>query len=85
MSALAKFGRSIGVQFEQEATPQDALNNLPAALHEFAARIDAAGGELWLLLDEVQAPVLGSTPSLASDFTYTLKSVSTRDHAVPVL
>ncbi len=84
MSALAKFGRSVGVHFEQEATPQDALNNLPAALHEFAARIDASGGELWLLLDEVQAPVLGSSPSLASDFTYTLKNVSTRDHAVPV-
>lgn len=50
MSALAKFGRSIGVRFEQEATPHDAFNNLPTALEEFAARVNDAGGELWLLL-----------------------------------
>lgn len=85
MSALAKFGRSIGVRFEQEAAPQDAFNNLPAALHEFASRVSSAGGELWLLLDEVQAPVLGSTPCVASDFTYTFKTVSTRREATPAL
>ena len=82
--ALAEFGQSINVPFDQAPTPSAAFDTLPTALRKFATRVDAAGGELWLLLDEVQAPVLSSTPNLASDFTYTLKNVSTRDHAVPV-
>jgi hypothetical protein len=84
-NTLSEFGQSINVPFDQAPTPSAAFDTLPTALRKFATRVDAAGGELWLLLDEVQAPVLGSTPSLASDFTYTLKNVSTRDHAVPVL
>jgi hypothetical protein len=73
--ALVRFGRRINVPFDKEETSSSALNNLPISLEQFAASIKAAGGELWLLLDELQGPGLGSTPEDAQRFTYKFKQV----------
>ena len=73
--ALAAFGREIDVPFDLDPTPADALANVHTALHKFASRIHAGGGELWQFWDELQGPVLGSTPELAQAFIYALKSV----------
>ena len=76
--ALAAFGRKINVPFDLDPTPADAFVNLGTALFEFASQIQAGGGELWLLWDELQAPVLASTPAMAQDFIYEFKAVSER-------
>lgn len=73
--ALARFGRDINVPFDEESSAGAALDNLPINLEEFAECIEAGGGELWLLLDELQGPGLGSTPAMAQHFTYTFKQV----------
>ena len=74
--ALANFARDINVPFDEEATAAKALNNLPGNVEDFAKHIQAAGGELWLLLDELQAPILESNDTLTKDFTYMFKEVS---------
>jgi len=74
--ALASFARDISVPFDVEATPGDAFDNLPINLRKFCERISDGGGELWLLLDELQGPGLNSTPSVAARFTHTFKAVS---------
>jgi hypothetical protein len=74
--ALANFARDINVPFDVEAIPSAALNNLPINLRKFSESIKDCGGELWLLLDELQGPGLNSTPSVAGRFTYTFKTVS---------
>jgi len=77
--ALYSFAQAIKVPFAKEATAGDALDNLPENVRKFAERIKAGGGELWLLLDELQAPGLGSTPTQAQRFTYVFKDVSRTD------
>ncbi len=42
--ALANFARDINVPFDAEATPGDALDNLPINLRKFCERIAGAGG-----------------------------------------
>jgi hypothetical protein len=76
--ALDAFGQRINVRSNKDATPSSALNNLPIRLAEFAESVKAGGGELWLLLDEIQAPILASTPKMAQQFTYKFKQVSVR-------
>ena len=77
--ALAKFARKINTTFDMEATPGDALDNLPENVRELCERVYEGGGELWLLLDELQGPGLNSSPSVATRFTYTFKTVSRAD------
>ncbi len=74
--ALARLGHSIGIPFSEVAVPRKALNTLPADLKVFSREIRKHGGELWLLLDELQAPILASTPAKANFFTQKLKDVS---------
>ena len=74
--ALASFGRTINIPFDLDPTPRAALANLHTALFDFASRIRANGGELWQFWDELQAPVLGSTPAMAENFIHKLKHVS---------
>ena len=76
--AVARFGHTINVPFDMDPTPRAALANLPTALLEFASRIQARGGELWQFWDELQGPVLGSTPAMAQYFINTFKHVSAR-------
>lgn len=76
---LESFGRfEINVPFDKATTPDAALNNLPRNLEKFAERIKAGGGELWLVLDELQGPLLGATQAEAELFTDTIKQVSLR-------
>jgi hypothetical protein len=78
---LGKFAAGIGVPFDElkcdpSDKPRRAFNTLPGAIHDFAKRVRDAGGELWLLWDELQAPILASTPSQADAFTQAFKDVS---------
>jgi hypothetical protein len=82
---LGSFGRRVNVPFDKEPSPSAALNVLPTNLRIFAERIRAGGGELWLLLDELQGPGLGSTPLLAQYFTYMFKQVRTAGRDAPRL
>ena len=75
-NALFMFGEQINIPFRLAHSPSAALSNLPATILEFAERVDAGGGELWLLLDELQGPGLGSTPVQAQAFTSMFKKVS---------
>jgi len=75
-AALADFGEEINVPFSRGNAQSPALYNLPNRIYRFAAKIHASGGELWLLLDELQAPGLGSPPAQAQHFTYMFKKVS---------
>lgn len=74
-NALLNFARQINVPFDGEPTPGAAFDNLPRNLRKFSERIREEGGELWLLLDELQAPGLQSTPSVAARFTSKFKMV----------
>lgn len=73
---LAAFGRAIGVPYLPPEKPNTALTLLTDCLLAFAKRVARAGGELWLLLDELQFPWLASTPAAAAAFTRTFKEVS---------
>lgn len=75
-AALAALGRTMDVPFNEEPTPRAALANLPAAVAHFAKGVRHSGGELWLLLDGLQAPQLSSTTLVARIFTEKLKMVS---------
>jgi hypothetical protein len=81
--ALASFARDMSVPFDVEATPGDAFDILPINLRMFRERISDGGGELWLLLDELQGPGLNSTPSVAARFTHTFKTVSSFFYPAP--
>ena len=73
MNVVASFAQSISAPFPVVVTPTQALNTFPTELERFVKHIHDNGGELWLLLDEVQAPILASPPALAHAFTYSLK------------
>lgn len=73
--ALHNFGQRINVPFKPEATGGDALDNLPTNIRDFAELISNRGGELWLLLDELQGPCLGSTPAMVQHFTHMFKEI----------
>jgi hypothetical protein len=67
---LIAFGESLGLEL---TTPPNALDRLPPLLLQLAKHVHARGGELWLLFDELQAPVVASTPADASYFVAKLK------------
>jgi hypothetical protein len=73
--ALIRFGRQINVPFQAERDGRAALNNLPINLEEFSRLISEGGGELWLLLDEMHAPIFNSSFGMAEDFTYMFKDI----------
>jgi len=55
------------------SSPTFALSTLPDVLERLAKHVHAGGGELWLLFDELQAPIVASTPAGASSFVHVLK------------
>ena len=69
---LLAFARSLGIPLERpvNATTAEALPEVAAAL---AARLDARGEELWLLLDEVGAPLVASPAPEAAAFVQLFK------------
>jgi len=77
MRVCSKFARSLGLPFVDSHTPTQALQDLPDELCALARGIHARGGVLWLLLDELQAPVIapGQPPAHVRFFLQQLKSV----------
>jgi hypothetical protein len=73
--ALDEFGKFIKVPFGAPADAATALDLLPQKLEKFARQVHKSGGELWLLFDEMQGPLLNSTPSMAQEFTHQFKEV----------
>ena len=71
---LVPFAASIGLLLSPPTNePTNALNRLPALLLQLAKFVHAEGGELWLLFDELQAPIVASTPAGALHFVYVIK------------
>jgi hypothetical protein len=71
---LVAFAASVGLSLPPPTNaPMNALNRLPALLRQLAEYVHSEGGELWLLFDELQAPIIASTPRGASTFIYVLK------------
>ena len=55
--------------------PPCALSSLPDVVLQLAGHVHAEGGELWLLFDELQAPVVASTPAEAAFFVNKFKRI----------
>lgn len=58
--------------------PESALSMFPRRVQELAESISMRNGQLWVLLNEVQSPVLASTPQETARFTEVLKKVVER-------
>ena len=69
---LTAFAASVGLALPALANAT-ALNRFPALLLELAEHVHAEGGELWLLFDELQAPIVASTPADAAYFVNKFK------------
>jgi hypothetical protein len=69
---LLYFAQSQGASL---APPPSALSSLPDVALQLAEHVHAEGGELWLLFDELQAPVVASAPADAAFFVNKFKRV----------
>ena len=69
---LLDFALSVGATLSK---PTSARNGLPKLLLKLALHVEAGGGELWFLVDELQAPFVASTPEGASDFVKMFKHI----------
>ena len=73
---LLAFAGRIGIAMEaQPPRPGSFLDAMPRLAALAAERVHERGGELWLLLDELGAPIVASTLSGASRFTEQLKDL----------
>ena len=70
--ALQDFGRAQGCPLPPAHSEQP-LHDLPCMAAALAQHLQARGEELWLLLDELGAPIVASTPADARSFTLALK------------
>jgi hypothetical protein len=73
VDSLIECARSEGVALRRPYGK--GLHILPAVAQQVARVVQRAGGELWLLLDELGAPIVASTPAGASAFTQQLKTM----------
>jgi hypothetical protein len=73
VGALLVFARAQGVHLP--APPGLPLNQFPQLAATLAARVHERGEELWLLLDELGAPIVASEPHSAIVFTLQLKDM----------
>ena len=73
VEALLAFARARGCRLAE--APGGGLMALPRVAAAVAQHTHASGGELWILLDELGAPLVASTPSDAEEFTGQLKSL----------
>jgi hypothetical protein len=71
---LLPFAQSLGLSLPLPHLPSGALSCFPDLLEKLAKHVHARGGELWLLFDELQAPIVASTPAGASAFVYQFKT-----------
>ena len=72
IARLAAFARAAGLEVD-EPPASAALSEMPYVAEALARRVAEEGGVLWLLLDELQAPLVASQPALASRFVVQLK------------
>lgn len=72
---LEEFAKQMDLPFESSREPGTALNKLPRQVQALAESVRGAGGELWLLLDELQAPIIASTQADARRFVARLKEL----------
>ena len=70
---LLDFAEGEGIALRRPQLP--GLEALPQVAAQLARGVQVAGGELWLLLDELGAPIVASTPAGARDFTQQLKTM----------
>ena len=73
VDALVEFARGQGLCLP--APLGRPLNQFPSLAAALAARMHERGGELWLLLDELGAPIVASEPRGAALFTLRLKDM----------
>jgi hypothetical protein len=73
VAKLQKFALGEGISLAKPATP--VIDDLPSVAAELARGVHQAGGELWLLFDELGAPIVASTPAGARLFTQQLKTL----------
>ena len=71
--SLLDFAEGEGIALRRPQLP--GLEALPQVAAQLARGVQAAGGELWLLLDELGAPIVASTPAGARAFTQQLKTM----------
>ena len=74
--SLLDFAYRQGIALHRPLLP--GLDALPDVAAQLALGVHNAGGELWLLLDELGAPIVASTPAGARDFTLQLKAMVER-------
>lgn len=76
--SLKRFGDGINIPYEMSnaKAPGEATADVALAVRDFASRIAGGGGELWLLLDELQAPILHDSPERGGNFIHFIKDVS---------
>jgi hypothetical protein len=73
--AVRNFAGRVGIELSARSLEGGALCVMAGTVHELAERIAQEGGELWLLLDELQAPLVASTPGGATAFAIRLKEL----------
>jgi hypothetical protein len=73
VDALVEFARGQGLCLP--APLGRPLNQFPSLAAALAARVHERGGKLWLLLDELGAPIVASEPRGAALFTLRLKDM----------
>jgi hypothetical protein len=71
--SLLDFAEGEGIALRRPQLP--GLEALPQVAAQLARGVQVAGGELWLLLDELGAPIVASTPAGARAFTQQLKTM----------
>jgi hypothetical protein len=77
---LVVFAQTLGLslrlppsELDSPRLPSGALCCYPDLLEKLAKHVYSQGGELWLLIDELQAPIIASTPADASYFVSKFK------------
>ena len=73
LRALRAFALSLGTPLTEQTQGEIAKHVLPRAARELALRVNNSGGRLWLLLDELGAPVVASQPREAKAFVQLFK------------
>ena len=75
VDALLERARKEGLPLLRPLPGSKCLLAFPHLAAELAQAVHRAGGKLWLLLDELGAPIVASTPAGASMFTQQLKTL----------
>jgi hypothetical protein len=77
LTLLLNFAASVGAPLPSSSAASSfstyALDSFADLLLQLARHVHAEGGELWVLFDELQAPIVASTPADASFFVTMIK------------